>query len=73
MTPLTEESEYIPHYGLVKINSKARLYNVNDVFIFTKQCQQIYYIYTPSFRNDCLRVDWLFILKTKPMGHVEVI
>jgi len=23
-----------PHYGLVKINSKARLCNVNDVFVF---------------------------------------
>jgi hypothetical protein len=28
-----------PHYGLVEINSKARLHNVNDVFVFAKQCQ----------------------------------
>ena len=28
-----------PHYGLIEINSKARLCNVNDVFVFTKQCQ----------------------------------
>ena len=28
-----------PHYGLVKINSKARLHNVNNVFVFAKQCQ----------------------------------
>jgi hypothetical protein len=28
-----------PHHGLVKINSKARLRNVDDVFIFAKQCQ----------------------------------
>ena len=27
-----------PHYGLVEINSKARHRNVNDVFVFTKQC-----------------------------------
>jgi len=27
-----------PHYGLVKLNSKARLLNVNDVFVFAKQC-----------------------------------
>jgi hypothetical protein len=27
------------HYGLVKINSKARLRNLNDVFVFAKQCQ----------------------------------
>jgi hypothetical protein len=26
------------HHGLVKINSKARLRNVNDIFVFTKQC-----------------------------------
>jgi hypothetical protein len=26
-----------PHYGLVEINSKARLRNVNDVFVFAMQ------------------------------------
>jgi len=41
-----------PHYGLVEINSKARLRNINDVFVFAKQCQQVYYTYTPSFRKD---------------------
>jgi hypothetical protein len=61
------------HYGLVEINSKARLRNVNDVFVFAKQCQQVYYTYTPSFRKDRSRVDWLFILKTKPRGRVEVV
>jgi len=61
-----------PHYGLVEINSKARLYNINDVFIFAKQCQQVYYTYTPSFRKDRSRVDWLSIIKTKPRGRVEV-
>ena len=55
-----------PHYGLVEINSKARHHNVNDVFVFTKQCQQVYYTYTPSFRKHRSRVDWLSILKTKP-------
>jgi hypothetical protein len=49
------------HYGLVEINSKARLCNINDVFVFTKQCQEVYYIYTPSFRKDRSRVDWLSI------------
>ena len=29
------------HHGLVEINSEARLHNVNDVFIFAKQCQQV--------------------------------
>jgi hypothetical protein len=41
-----------PHYGLVEINSKVRLRNVNDVFVFTKQYQQVYYTYTPFFRKD---------------------
>jgi hypothetical protein len=62
-----------PHYGLVEINSKARLHNVNDVFIFAKQYQQVYYTYTPSFRKDRSGVDWLFILKMKPRGHVKVV
>jgi hypothetical protein len=58
---------------LVKINSKARLHNVNDVFVFVKQCQQVYYTYTRSFRKDRSRVDWLSVLKTKPRGLVEVV
>ncbi|KAL9400900.1 hypothetical protein Peur_004749 [Populus x canadensis] len=62
-----------PHYGLVEINSKARHRNVNDVFVFAKQCQQVYYTYTPSFRRDRSRVDWLSVLKTKPSGRVEVV
>jgi hypothetical protein len=28
-----------PHYGLIEIKSKARQCNVNDVFVFAKQCQ----------------------------------
>jgi len=62
-----------PHYGLVEINSKARHRNVNDVFVFAKQCQQVYYTYTPFFRKDRSKVDWLSVLKTKPKGHVEVV
>jgi len=62
-----------PYYGLVEINSKARHHNVNDVFVFAKQCQQVYYTYTSSFKNDRSRVDWLSILKTKPKGRVEVV
>jgi hypothetical protein len=61
------------HYGLVEINSKARHRNVNDVFVFAKQCQQVYYTYTPSFRKDRSRVDWLSILKTKPKGRFKVV
>jgi hypothetical protein len=62
-----------PHYGLVEINSKARLSNVNNVFVFAKQCQQVYYTYTPSFRKDRSRVDWVSVLKTKPRGRVELV
>jgi hypothetical protein len=62
-----------PHYGLVEINLKARLRNVNDVFVLAKQCQKVYYIYTLSFRKDRSRVDWLSILKTKPRVRVEVV
>jgi len=45
------------HHNLVKINTKIRLRNVDDVFFFVKQCQQVYYTYTPSFRKDCFRID----------------
>jgi hypothetical protein len=62
-----------PNHGLVKINSKVRLHNVNNIFVFAKQCQQVYYTYTPSFRKNCSRVDWLSVLKTEPKGRVEVI
>jgi hypothetical protein len=34
------------HHVLVEINSKARLHNVDNVFVFTKQCQQVYYTHT---------------------------
>jgi hypothetical protein len=30
------------HHILVEINKKGRLSNINDVFVFDKQCQQIY-------------------------------
>ena len=62
-----------PHYGLVEINSKSRLCNINDVFVFAKQCEQVYYTYTLSFRKDWSRVDWLSVLKTKPRGLVELV
>jgi len=62
-----------PHYGLVEINSKLRHRNVNDVFVFAKQCQQVYYTYTLFFRKDRSRVDWLSVLKTKLRGRVEVV
>jgi hypothetical protein len=47
-----------PYSGLVEINPKARLRIVNDVFVFAKQCQQVYYTYTPSIRKDRSSVDW---------------
>jgi len=33
----------------------------------------MYYTYTLSFRNDCNRVDWLFVMKTKLSSHVQVV
>ena len=58
---------------MVKINTNARLHNIDVVFVFTKQCQQVYYINTPSFRKHHSRVDWLFVIKTKPRDHVQVV
>jgi hypothetical protein len=62
-----------PYHGLVKINSKAKLCNVNNVFVFAKQWQQVYYTYTHFFRKDRSRVDWLSVLKNQTKGcYVEV-
>ena len=47
-----------------------RLRNVDDVFVFAKQCQQIYYTY---FRNDHSRVELLSVVKTKLKGRVPVV
>jgi len=60
------------HHGLVEINTKARLRSVKDIFVFAKQCQQVYYTFT-SFKNDCSRVDWLSVVKIKPKNHVQVV
>jgi len=62
-----------PYHDLVEINLKVKLRNVNNVFVFAKQCQQVYYTYTPSFENDRSRIDWLSILKIKPKGRIEVV
>jgi hypothetical protein len=69
----TKRRIIVDSHGLVEINSKARLCNVNDVFVFVKQCHQVYYTYTYSFRNDHSRVDWLSVLKTKPRNCTEVV
>jgi hypothetical protein len=61
------------HHVLVEINSKARLRNVNDIFVFAKQCQQVYYTYTPSFKKNHFKLNWLSILKIIPKGRVEVV
>jgi hypothetical protein len=60
------------HHGLVEINTKDRFHNVDHVFVFVKEYQQVYYIYIPSFIKNHSRVDWLSVLKTKPRGHVQV-
>ena len=30
------------HQGLVKINKRDTLGNINDVFVFAKQCQEVH-------------------------------
>jgi hypothetical protein len=45
------------HSGLVKIDKRGWVININDVFVFSKQYQQMYYIYTPSFKKDHNTVD----------------
>jgi len=60
-------------HGLVEINEKVRLTTSLMFLFFAKQCQQVYYIYTHSFRKDHNIVDWLSIVKTKPKSHVQVV
>ena len=62
-----------PRQGLVKSNTKARLHNIDYVFVFIKKCQQVYNTYALFFRNARSKVDWLFIVKTKPRSHVQVV
>jgi len=52
------------YHDLVKINVKGKLHNVDNIFVFSKQCQ-VYYTYTPFFRKTRSRVNWLSIMKTK--------
>ena len=58
---------------MVKSNTKARLHNIDYVFVFIKKCQQVYNTYALFFRNARSKVDWLFIVKTKPRSHVQVV
>lgn len=58
---------------LSKLIKKIRLRNINNVFVFAKQCQQVYHNYTLSFRNDHNKNNWLFIMKTKPRSHIQVV
>jgi hypothetical protein len=37
------------HHGLLEVNKNDRLRNINNIVIFVKQCQKIYYIYTFFF------------------------
>jgi len=62
-----------PYHCLVEININVRLHNIEDVFIFFKQYQQVYYTYTLLFRKELSRVDWLSMVKTKPKGCIYVV
>ena len=64
----------VDHYhGLVKTNTKNKFCNIEYVFVFAKQCQQVYYTYNHSLIKDCSRFNWLSIAKIKPWGHVQVV
>jgi hypothetical protein len=58
------------HHGLLEENKNDKLRNINNIFIFVKQYQKIYYIYTSFFRNDHDRVDWLSIIETESKSRV---
>jgi len=61
------------YHGLVEINTKTRIHDVDNVFVLVKQCQQVYITYIISFRNNRSRVDWLSIVKTIPGSHIQVV
>jgi hypothetical protein len=36
-----------PYHGMVEIHKRDRFLNINNIFVFPKQCQQVFYKYTP--------------------------
>lgn len=55
-------------YNIIEVNH-TREYNRYDPFIITHNVRQVYYAPYPLRRN---KSDWWVVIKTKPVGRVEV-
>ncbi|XP_075106867.1 uncharacterized protein LOC142179877 [Nicotiana tabacum] len=55
-------------YNIIEVNKK-REYDHYDPFIIAKRVRQVYYAPYPLRRD---KADWLVVIKTKPVGRVEV-
>nr|XP_027186018.1 uncharacterized protein LOC113784049 [Cicer arietinum] len=58
-----------PRYDIVDINMN-RKYDFYDPFIIAQKARQVYYVPYLEMRTD--KRHWSAVIKTKPMGHVEV-
>lgn len=58
-----------PQYDIVDIKMN-RKYDLYDPFIIAQKARQVYYVPYPEMRTD--KRHWAAVIKTKPMGHVEV-
>ncbi|KAG6485562.1 hypothetical protein ZIOFF_054122 [Zingiber officinale] len=59
----------IHRLGLVEINQKSKL-NTNDPFILAAQAQQVYYIRSPTIKQE--RNDWVTACKGKARGKFDI-
>ncbi|KAG6518207.1 hypothetical protein ZIOFF_021611 [Zingiber officinale] len=59
----------IHRLGLVEINQKSKL-NTNDPFILAAQAQQVYYIRSPTIKQE--RNDWVTTCKVKARGKFDI-
>ena len=55
-------------YNIIEVNKK-REYDRYDPFIIAEKVRQVYYAPYPLRRD---KADWLVVIKTKPVGRVEV-
>ncbi|XP_049403003.1 uncharacterized protein LOC125866713 [Solanum stenotomum] len=57
-----------PQYKIIEINH-TRQYRFYDPFIIAQNVKQVYYVPYPLCKNKSL---WRVVIKTKPVGRVEV-
>lgn len=57
-----------PHYKIVEVKH-TRQYESYDPFIIVQNVKQVYYAPYPLRRD---KMDWWVVIKTKPVGRVEV-